>query len=236
MSTVSNPAPVPQPTLSELFKTTDTNSDGVLSLEEVQSISERWLSESLASGTPHPESLRWHDANGDGNMSLAEMQAAQANPTVYKLKPGENAYDAEHDAFLYRIKDLFGFADQLGGVVDDLITAEEANALGLDFFKFQDPDGNGLMSRAEYEATMQPPYFGSAEQTDSITELRVERGGLKTDLAKYIFYRLMRGESVTEEELRYLESDDGSENLFAGDDWDTWMRFTQAQGSGSTQA
>ena len=227
MSTISNPTPSSQPTPSEWFESADTNGDKLLNLDEVKALTARWVSEHLASGAIQPDSLRWHDANGDGSMSLAEFEVAQSAPVVYKLKPGKIGLDGE--TLSYRISDLFGFADQLGGVVDELITADEAEALGLDFFTFHDDNGDGLMSRAEYENYEVLPYFGSAEQIGSITELRVAQSQLKTDLAKYIFGRLARGESVTEEELRYLESDEGSENLFKGDDWDTWMRFTQVE-------
>lgn len=232
MSTISNPTPAPQPSLSKWFETADTNSDQILSLDEVKAIGARWVNEHLASGAIKLESPRWHDANGDGGMSLAEFEVAQSAPVVYKLKHGQIGLDGE--TLSYRISDLFSFADQLGGVVDELITADEAEALGLDFFTFHDDNGDGLMSREEYENHDVLPFFGSAEQIGSITELRVAQSQLKTDLAKYIFGRLVRGDSVTEEELRYLESDEGSENLFEGDDWDTWMRFTQVETIGTS--
>lgn len=60
--------------------------------------------------------------------------------------------------------------------------------------------------------------------------LSVDINRLKTDRARDVFERLVNGLSVSEDDLKHLESDDGSENLFEGDDWDTWMRFTDRLG------
>lgn len=60
--------------------------------------------------------------------------------------------------------------------------------------------------------------------------LSVDINRLKTDRARDVFERLVNGLSVSEDDLKHLESDDGSEDLFADDDWDTWMRFTDRLG------
>ena len=62
------------------------------------------------------------------------------------------------------------------------------------------------------------------------SELSVDTNRLHNDLSKDIFQRLMNGELITEDELLYLESEEGSDDIFEGDDWDTWMKFTQSQG------
>jgi hypothetical protein len=62
------------------------------------------------------------------------------------------------------------------------------------------------------------------------SELRVDINRLHNDLSKDIFQRLIKGELITEDEVSYLESDEGSDDLFEGDDWDTWMKFTLPQG------
>ena len=58
--------------------------------------------------------------------------------------------------------------------------------------------------------------------------LRIDRNRIKNDIARDTFDRLINGQSVSRKELEYLESEHGSEDLFEGDDWDTWMRFTQS--------
>ena len=63
---------------------------------------------------------------------------------------------------------------------------------------------------------------------DDGSEIKVDKNRLKTDQAKGIFDHILSGRPVTEDELKHLESDEGSEDLFEGDDWDTWMRFVQA--------
>jgi hypothetical protein len=62
---------------------------------------------------------------------------------------------------------------------------------------------------------------------ESGAELSVDTARLKTDRAKDIFSRLVSGGAVSEADLQHLESDDGSEDLFEGDDWDTWMTFAE---------
>jgi Ca2+-binding EF-hand superfamily protein len=340
----SNVPSVSTASLTDIFKSADTDGNGRLTVEEIQAISQRWLNESVASGASPRESLRWSDTSGDGTMTIDEFQAAQSASQVYKMLPGNVFRDPLHYQFKksesYQVSDVFGFADQMGGVVDDLITADETAALGLSSFTFHDDNGDGLMSRAEHEAAdlrrindpfsyadtdgdglvtheqisalqlshapfedydkdgfMSQEEFKAAKElqqargydtfqyadrygaeklggqldelvtaeevkaldrdgftfhdedgdgfmsraeyvhyvadpqyhADTITELKFNRAQFKTDLARYIFDRLVRGESVTEEELRYIESDEGSVDMFSGDDWDTWMRFTQAQ-------
>ena len=59
------------------------------------------------------------------------------------------------------------------------------------------------------------------------SELKVDKNQLKTDRAKAIFDNLIAGKAVSEEELKYLESEEGSADIFEGNDWDTWIKFTQ---------
>lgn len=57
--------------------------------------------------------------------------------------------------------------------------------------------------------------------------LTVDTAKIKNEQARGIFTDLEAGLAVSDADLHYLESDEGSEDLWNGDDWDTWMRFAE---------